>query len=66
MPLAVLLTAEGDQVPLMPLIEVVAKAGTVPPLQIAASAVKIGAILGLTVCVSVAVVLDCPALGIKV
>ena len=54
MPLAVLLTAEGDHVPLIPLVEVVAKAGAVPPLQIAASGVKLGVILGLTVWVSIA------------
>ena len=66
MPLEVLLTAEGDHVPLMPLVEVAGKFGKVPPLQIAASAVKLGAILGLTVCVSVAEFAHCPALGVKV
>ena len=66
MPLAELLTAEGDHVPLMPLVEVVAKVGAIPPLQIAASGVKLGAILGLTVWVSIALVAHCPALGVKV
>ena len=56
MPLAVLLTVAGDHVPLMPLMEVAGKASAVPPLQIAASAVKFGVILGLMVCVRVAVV----------
>ena len=56
MPLVVLLTVAGDHVPLIPLEEVEGKAVAVPPLQIAASAVKLGVILGLMVCVRVAVV----------
>ena len=66
MPLVALLTTEGDQVPLMPLFEVAGKTGVVLPLQIVTSAVKSGVILGLTVCVRVAVVAHCPALGVKV
>ena len=66
MPLEVLLTVAGDQLPLIPFVEVVGKAGAVPPLQIFASAVKSGAILGFTVWVSVAVVAHCPAPGVKV
>ena len=50
----------------MPLVEVIFNMGAVPPLQIVASAVKSGAILGLTVWVSVAVVAHWPALGVKV
>ena len=61
-----MLTVAGDHVPLIPLVEVAGKIGTVPPLQIAASAGKLGVILGLTVCVSIAVVAHCPASGVKV
>ena len=41
-----MLTVAGDQVPMIPLVEVAGKAGAVPPLQIAASAVKPGAVGG--------------------
>ena len=51
-----MLTVAGDHVPLIELLEVVFNIGAVPPLQIATSAVKLGVILGLTVCVRVAVV----------
>ena len=52
---AVLLSA-GAQVPVIPLLEVVGKAVNVAPEQIGATAVNVGAILGLTVIVKVAVV----------
>jgi Flp pilus assembly pilin Flp len=46
----------GDQVPEMPLTEVVGKGVKVPPEQIGATAVNVGVILGFTVIVSVVVV----------
>ena len=61
-----MLTVAGDHVPLMPLLEVAGKTCAVPPLQIAANTVKLGVILGLMVCVRVAVVAHCPASGVKV
>jgi hypothetical protein len=52
---AVLFSA-GDQVPFMPLFEVVGKADKVSPAQIGLTAVNVGVRLGLTVIVKVAVV----------
>ena len=48
MVVAVLFSA-GDQVPVMPLFEVVGKAVKVWPLQIGATAVNVGVTIGLTV-----------------
>ena len=62
---AVLLSA-GDQVPLMPLLEVVGNAVSVVPEHIGATALNVGVIFGLTVIVKVAVVAHCPAVGVKV
>ena len=61
----VLLTA-GAQVPVIPLFEVVGSTGAADPLQIAATAVKVGVTSGLTVTVSVAVFAHKPAVGVKV
>ena len=46
----------GDQVPVMPLLDVVGNAVRVAPEQMGATAVKAGVIFGLTVMVKVAVV----------
>ena len=46
----------GDQLPLIPLVEVVGKAAKVPPEQIGATVVKVGVTFGLTVIVKVVVV----------
>jgi len=46
----------GDQVPVMPLFEVVGKAVRVAPEQIGATAVKVGVMFGLTTIVKVVVV----------
>ena len=46
----------GDQVPVMPLVDVVGKAVNVAPEQIGATAVNVGVIFGLTVMVKVVVV----------
>jgi hypothetical protein len=65
-PLAVLLTAAGDQVPVMPLVDVVGNVGATEPEQIGATASKVGVALGFTVTVNVAVVAHCPASGVNV
>ena len=65
MVVAVLFKA-GDQVPVKPLFEVVGKAAKVWPLQIGATAVKVGTTLGFTTIVIVAVAAHCPAVGVKV
>ena len=46
----------GDQVPLIPLVEVVGNADKVAPEQIGATAAKVGVTFGLTVIVKVVVV----------
>jgi hypothetical protein len=50
----------------MPLVDAAGSIGGVDPVQIAAIALKVGVILGLTVTFSVAVVAHCPAVGVKV
>jgi len=62
----VVLSKAGDQVPVMPLLEVVGNAVSVAPEQIGATAVNVGVIFGLTVIVKVAVVAHCPAVGVNV
>jgi Flp pilus assembly pilin Flp len=62
----VVLSKAGDQVPVMPLLEVVGSADKVAPEHIGATAVNVGVMLELTTIVSVAVVAHCPALGVKV
>ena len=52
---AVLFSA-GDQLPFIPLLDVVGSAVNVAPLQIAATGSKVGVMFGLTVMVNVAVV----------
>jgi hypothetical protein len=56
----------GDQVPVIPLVDVVGKADKVAPEQIAFTAVNVGVLFGFTVIVNVAVVAHCPAVGVKV
>ena len=56
----------GDQVPLMPLLEVVGNADKVPPEQIGATAVNVGVIFGLTVIVNVVGNAHNPAVGVNV
>jgi len=62
---AVLFSA-GAQVPVIPLLEVVGRAESVAPEQIAATGVKVGVTFALTVMVNVVVVAHCPAVGVKV
>ena len=60
------LFSAGDQVPVIPLLEVVGSAFNVAPEQIGATAVNVGVTLGLTTIVKVVVVAHCPAAGVKV
>ena len=62
----VVLSKAGDQVPVMPLLEVVSSGDRVAPEQIGATAVNVGVTFGLTVIVNVAVVAHCPAVGVNV
>jgi hypothetical protein len=61
-----LLTAAGDQVPVIPLSEVVGSTGAADPLQMAATAAKVGVICAFTVTDSMLVFAHCPAAGVKV
>ena len=63
-----MLTTEGLQVPVIPFVDVVGNAGTVPPAQIVRLVPKLkpGIIFGLTVTVNVAVVAHSPAVGVNV
>ena len=56
----------GDQVPVIPLFEVVGNAARVAPEQIGATALNVGAMFGFTVIVNVVVVAHCPAVGVNV
>ena len=60
------LSKAGDQVPVIPLLDVVGNADNVAPEQMGATAVNVGVIFGLTVIVNVAVVAHCPAVGVNV
>ena len=61
-----LLTTAGDQVPVIPLIDVNGNTGAIEPSQIAATAAKVGVTLGVTVTVNVVVAAHWPASGVKV
>ena len=56
----------GDHVPVIPLLEVVGKALSVAPEQIAATGVNVGVMFGLTVIVRVVVVAHWPRSGVNV
>jgi hypothetical protein len=60
------LSKAGDQVPVIPLVDVVGNAVSVAPAQIGATAVNVGVMFGLTTIVNVAVVAHCPAVGVNV
>ena len=62
---AVLLIA-GDHVPVILLLEVVGNAAKASPLQIGATAVKVGVVGAFIVMVIVVVVAHNPAVGVKV
>ena len=65
-PDVVLLTTDGLHVPLIPLLEVVGKAGAVAPAQILAGILKVGVVLGVTVILIVTGKPHCPAAGVNV
>ena len=56
----------GDHVPVIPFVEVVGKAVSVPPEQIGATVVKFGVTIGFTVIVKVCVVAHWLVFGVKV
>ena len=62
---AVLFNA-GDQVPDIPLVEIVGNGTKASPEQIAGTTAKFGVTFGFTVIVNVVVVAHCPAVGVKV
>ena len=62
---AVLFNA-GDQVPVILLSEVVGRAANTPPEQIAATGLKVGVMVGLTMTLNVVVEAHCPAAGVNV
>ena len=65
-PVFVLSTVDGDQVPVTPLLDVVGRTGAADPLQIGAGVVNVGTVCGVTVTVIVAVVAQSPAVGVNV
>jgi hypothetical protein len=65
-PLAVLLTVAGLQVPVIPLVDVVGKTGAVAPLQNAGTAAKVGTVFVFTVTFKVVVVAQSPTVGVNV
>ena len=60
------LSRTGDQVPVIPLVEVVGNANKVAPEHIGATAVNVGIVLVFTVIVNIVVVAHWPGLGVKV
>jgi hypothetical protein len=66
-PLVVLLTTDGFQVPVIPLVDIVGKVGTVPPEQMfkVVPKLNVGTTFGLTVTVKVVVVAHKPAVGVN-
>jgi len=62
--LAVLIT-DGDHVPVIPFVDVVAKVAGVAPTQYGPSAVKAGVTLSLTTTLTFILVAHCPAVGVK-
>ena len=61
-----MLFKDGDQVPVMPLVEVVGKGESGSPEQMGATAAKVGVTFGLTVIVKLVVIAHCPAVGVNV
>ena len=60
------LSNAGDQVPVIPLLEVVGNAASVPPAHIGAIAVNVGVTIGFTTIVSVVAIAHPPLAGVKV
>jgi hypothetical protein len=65
-PLTVLLTKAGAQVPVMPFVDVNGSTGATEPSQIDATGLKVGVIPGVIVTVNVVVVAHWPASGVNV
>ena len=67
-PEAVLFTTEGFQVPLIPFVDVVGNAGTVPPLQMVSEVpnAKLGMRFGFTVTDKLVGTAHCPGFGVNV
>ena len=66
-PLAVLLTTAGDQVPVMPFVDVNGNTGATEPSHIGATGLKVGVTIGVIVISKVvAAVAHWPAAGVKV
>ena len=61
-----MLTTAGDQVPVIPFVDIVGNVGAIEPEQIGATAAKFGVTLGFTVTVNVVIVAHCPASGVNV
>ena len=61
-----ILSKAGDHAPVIPLLDTVAKAFSVPPWHIAATGVNVGTVGVSTVIVIVVIVAHCPKLGVKV
>ena len=61
-----LLTVAGNQLPVIPLVETVGKIGATAPLQMAATGVNIGVLVGFTDIVILVTLAHCPAFGVKV
>jgi len=59
------LFSAGLQEPSIPLVEVVGKAESASPEQIAATGLKFGVMIGFTVIVKVAAEAHCPPFGVK-
>jgi hypothetical protein len=62
----VVLSKAGDQLPVMPLLEVVDNGARVAPEHIGANAANVGVMLELTTIVSAVVLAHCPAVGVNV
>lgn len=62
---AVLLMA-GDQIPVIPFVEVVGKGAIAVPVQTGGTALKVGVAIGLTLIVRLPLTAHCPLLGVKV
>ena len=60
------LSKAGDQVPVIPLLEVVGNGVNAAPEQIDATGLNVGVTFGVTVTVKVVVVAHCPAVGVNV
>jgi hypothetical protein len=65
-PVVVLFTVAGFQVPIIPLVDVVGNIGAVAPLQIDVIIANVGVRIGLTVTTIDVVVAHNPAVGVKI